>query len=138
LHISDLILKLHVYVSKELFLFKAGKRVPFMKSSMKITFYSPKYFQHFNVVTDFFHKVQIFTNYEKIILKIVVLSIAFIRPVTIFSRRKENNLYKKGLKTSNFRIKLRMCKRPIEYCLNTKSSHNRQQTVIPYSVLSLC
>jgi hypothetical protein len=52
LHISDLILKLHVYVSKELFLFKAGKRVPFMKSSMKITFYSPKYFQHFNVVTE--------------------------------------------------------------------------------------
>jgi hypothetical protein len=44
--------------------------------------------------------------------------------------KTEKYITESGLKTYNFRIKLRMCKRPIEYCLNTKSSHNRQQTNI--------
>jgi hypothetical protein len=49
--------------------------------------------------------VQLFVNYEKIIFKFVVLSIALARPDTILpvvreiTRRKGNNSHKKGMQT---------------------------------------
>ena len=52
-----------------------------------------------------FYKVQISTNYEKIILKFVVLvlSITLARLATMFALCKGNNSYKK--KTYNFTIR---------------------------------
>ena len=46
-------------------------------------------------LSDFFYKVQISKNYEKNILKLVVLSIAIARPGTIFASPKGNNSYQK-------------------------------------------
>jgi len=76
---------------------RQAKGFPFMQNSMKIHIYFShnELFKIFNNVTTcefsicykiilwFFYKVQISTNYEKIILKFVVLSVVLVRKDTI-------------------------------------------------------
>jgi len=62
-----------------------------------------------------FYKIQISTNFETIILKINVLSIAFARLCAIFRVVRERTCIKKGIKTCNFGIKLRICKMSIRF-----------------------
>ena len=69
--------------------------------SLKITYTPPpplpKYVQHFNVANWklIFYKVPISTNYEKIIIKYVILSVPLASIRYHFAHCKENNAYEK-------------------------------------------
>ena len=97
------------------------KGCPFMQNSMKITCFLPFLFKilmlqqtNFLIVTKLyplnFYKVQIFTNYETIIFKLV-LSIVLATWGTILPVIRE--ITPICIKTYNFKIKSGMCKRSV-------------------------
>ena len=97
--------------------FRRTKGSLFMQSSMKITYiFSNNLFKIFNdfLYPMIFYKVQIFTNYDKIKLKFIVLYIGVARPGTSLTVLREIiTCIKKGIKTYNFRNNLEKCQRSI-------------------------
>jgi hypothetical protein len=113
-----------LYILLACFPLRWAKGSPFMQSSMKVTyiFFPHNLFKilifvatcefsiiYYKIILWFFARFKS-TNYEKIILKFIVISIAHARLCIILPSVREIT----HIKTYNVRIKSSMCKRAIE------------------------